>query len=266
MEKSKKQIVTIKQMPTNRTASINLYFNDVKKYRLLNSQEEVDLIVAYKNGDARAGEKIITANLRFVISVAKQFINTGVPLADLISAGNIGLMHAVERFDHSLKFKFISYAVWWIRQSILQEITNHSRPIKLPANIHQKNMRHRRMFGEDLPEIAQLHVRSYNHKIGDDGMEYLDLLVDDGSFDAPDSVEFGEINLHKIINRLTPRERDIIRLRYGIGVPNEHSYDDIIKELDLDLTKERVRQIHFAALRKLKWYSKHVKKESLLGG
>lgn len=266
MKGAKKQIVQIKQMPTKRTPSLNLYFNDVNKYRIMSASEEIETIRAYKNGDESAGTKLIYSNLRFVISVAKQYSMVDVPLSDLISAGNIGLLKAVERFDESRGFKFISYAVWWIRQAVLHEISENSRMIKLPYNVHSANVKHRRKYGEDLPQISDLRVSSYNRKTADDEMEMLE-LIPDNDVTSPDDIFSTDTILHRMIERLHPREREIVKMKYGIGYDKEHTYDEICSILNLGLTKERIRQIHFAALRKLKYYSRSVNKnQELLGG
>ncbi len=261
--KPRKSLVTIKQMPTARSAALDAYFRDVNRYKMVTPQEEVELIQAYKEGDRKAGEKLVMANLRFVVSVAKQYSNTGAPLGDLISAGNIGLIRAMERFDETRGFKFISYAVWWIRQSILQEVANNGRAIRLPLNVININAKHRRETGEDLPEIALLHVGSLNHKVADGEFEFGDLLQSD-AFPKPDELVIGQPMVHNLIDKLSPREQIIVRMRYGIGSNGEEAtYDEIASALGTDLTRERIRQIHMKALRKLKVYARRVKPELL---
>ena len=261
--KPKKSLVTIKQMPTARSMALDAYFRDVNKYKMVTPQEEVELIRAYKDGDRMAGEKLVLANLRFVVSVAKQYSNNSAPLADLISAGNMGLVRAMERFDETRGFKFISYAVWWIRQSILQEMANNGRPIRLPLNVINLNNKHRRETGEDLPEIAALHVGSPNHKVGDDNMELIDLMKS-SAFPSPDEFIIDKPMVHSLIEKLTPREQVVVRLRYGIDRNGEEStYEEIAAALGTDLTRERIRQIHVKAMRKLKSIARRVNPELL---
>ena len=262
MNETRKSLITIKNSPTKRTPTLDSYFRDLGKYGRITAEEEVELISAYRDGDVKAGEKIVTANLRFVVSVAKQFENVHVPLADLISAGNIGLIKALEKYDPTRGFKFISYAVWWIRQMVLMEIMNNGRAIRIPSNIMQANNRYRRAYGEDMPDIAKLNMYSLDHEYGEDAMTLAD-TIEDESFSPPDIMIYDKSMVQYAIDRLTPRERAVIMLRFGITDGRPRSYDDISMEMDYDLTRERIRQICNRALRKLKTQLVRVKPELL---
>lgn len=260
-KRNMKSLIVITQMTTRRTASIDSYFREVNKYDLITPEREVELMEAYMDGDESAGDELILANLRFVVSVAKQYSGYGMPLADLISAGNYGLIKAVKKFDHTKGFKFISYAVWWIRQAILAELAANGRTIRLPLNVISANSKHKKITGEDMPEVTALQVGSLNHKIGDDmSMEVADVM-ESKTFAPPDEVIANKPAIHYYVEKLPPRERDIVKMRYGIGYKAEHTYDEI--SMELDLTRERIRQIHVNALKRLRHLIRNVNPEIL---
>ena len=246
--------------------SIANYLKEVRKIDLLTPEEEVELTKKIAEGDKRAQDKLVSSNLRFVISVAKEYQGQGVPLVDLISEGNYGLIKAATKFDHTKGFRFISYAVWWVKQSILQSLSENSRTVRLPVNItnqlskikkeiaqfEQENHRAPTDMDMDLSVLSHPTCGSLNDKINEDGDEVLDLVPDD-SFIRPDEDFYGEDvlkeELEKTLSVLSERERTIINMYFGIdGHPM--TLEQIGDEFDL--TKERIRQIKEKALRKLK--------------
>lgn len=246
--------------------SIANYLKEVRKIDLLTPEEEVELTKKIAEGDKRAQDKLVSSNLRFVISVAKEYQGQGVPLVDLISEGNYGLIKAATKFDHTKGFRFISYAVWWVKQSILQSLSENSRTVRLPVNItnqlskikkeiaqfEQENHRAPTDMDMDLSVLSHPTCGSLNDKINEDGDEVLDLVPDD-SFIRPDEDFYGEDvlkeELEKTLSVLSERERTIVNMYFGIdGHPM--TLEQIGDEFDL--TKERIRQIKEKALRKLK--------------
>lgn len=262
MGKPMKSLITIKHSITKRNETLDAYFREVNKYKLLSSEEEISLVRKFRAGDVAAGEKVVYANLRFVISVAKVYENRGLPLADLISAGNLGLVKALRRFDEVRGWKFISYAVWWIRQCILQDLAENGRMIRLPLNVTTKNNKHWKQTGEDLPGLADLRVMSLDITFEDSGDSPMDLLRDYDT-PAPDDFTLGKPMVHELIKKLNPREQEIIRMRYGIGYTEPMTYDIIAIELDehKPCSIERIRQIHDKAIRRLKAYARLTNKE-----
>lgn len=246
--------------------SISNYLKEVRKLDLITPAEEVELAKKIAEGDKRALDRLVNANLRFVISIAKEYQGQGVPLVDLISEGNYGLIKAASKFDHTKGFRFISYAVWWVRQSILQSLSENSRTVRLPVNIvnqlskikkeiaqfEQHNHRAPTDMDMDLSILLHPTCGSLNDKINEDGDEVLDLVPDD-SFIRPDEDFYGDemlkSELEKTLSVLSQREREIINMYFGIdGSPM--TLEQIGDEFDL--TKERIRQIKEKALRKLK--------------
>jgi RNA polymerase primary sigma factor len=246
--------------------SISNYLKEVRKIDLLTPEEEVELTKKIAEGDKRAQDKLVSSNLRFVISVAKEYQGQGVPLVDLISEGNYGLIKAATKFDHTKGFRFISYAVWWVKQSILQSLSENSRTVRLPVNItsqlskikreisqfEQKNHRPPTAMDMDLSVLSHPTCGSLNDKINEDGDEVLDLVSDD-SFIRPDEDFYGEDvlkkELEKTLSILSEREKTIINMYFGID-GHSMTLEQIGDEFGL--TKERIRQIKEKALRKLK--------------
>ena len=260
--------------------SIEKYLNEVSKYDVLTPEEELNLFRRFKEGDQAAFQKIVRSNLRFVISVAKQYQHTGLSLDDLINEGNIGLIKAAQRFDETRGFKFISYAVWWIRQSILQAIGEKSKKIRLPANYQsriQEVVRTRNELYQELerePSLAEIaavtelkesdienclrdvkYCKSLNEPVGDDDdSASLEEMLADPVLASPDSELVGteslRIELTELLGSLSPREAEILSMYFGLNRKQPLSLQDISDYLDL--SRERVRQIKDRALRKLK--------------
>ena len=249
---------------SNDEESISKYFKDVRKESLLTPEQEITLAKRIDDGDEDAVDKMVKANLRFVISVAKQYQNQGLTLSDLIAEGNYGLMKAAKRFDHTKGFRFISYAVWWIKQSIVQSLNENSRTIRIPVNViteNQKLYKELQKTGslEEEKKIREEHkVKSMPYttslftKIDDEGSELIDLIADE-SCQKPDFCPDEEMQLKKELNQvlsiLSEREQDIIK-RY-FGLVGENQTLEAIGE-EYSLTKERIRQIKEKAIRKLR--------------
>ncbi len=271
-----RQLKITKSITNRESASLDKYLQEIGREDLITVEEEVELAGRIRNGDRIAQEKLIRANLRFVVSVAKQYQNQGLSLPDLINEGNLGLIKAAEKFDETRGFKFISYAVWWIRQSILQALAEQSRIVRLPLNqvgslnkINKAFARfeqehERKPSAEELAEVVDMPVDKIAETLkmsgrhvsvdapfveGEDN-SLIDVMVNE---DSPNA-DRGLINesLSKEIDRalatLTERESDIIRKFFGIGTP-EMTLEEIGEELGL--TRERVRQIKEKAIRRL---------------
>jgi RNA polymerase primary sigma factor len=283
-----RQLKITKQITNRETASLDMYLQDIGRVELITADEEVVLAQKIKMGDEKALDKLVKANLRFVVSVSKQYQNQGLSLPDLINEGNMGLIKAARRFDETRGFKFISYAVWWIRQCILQALAEQSRVVRLPLNkigaINKINKTYalleqqleREPIAEEISEIIEMsaadiretlrsqgrHV-SMDAPIGnlEDGGSMYDLMANGGS--SPDNDLLVE-SLRKEIDRslagLTPRETEVIRLYYGLNGSHSHSLEEIGEKFDL--TRERVRQIKEKAVRRLK----HSSRSKLLQG
>lgn len=262
--------------------SLALYLKEISKSKTLTLEEEAALAVSIRKGDRRALEKLVKANLRFVVSVCRNYQNQGLPLNDLINEGNVGLIRAAKRFDEKKNFKFISYAVWWIRQSILQALAEQSRIIKLPLNrvgtIHkigktQSRLEQRLCRMPNVEEIAEeLEIEegevSETIKIGNSHMSLdapinfgedvrlIDMLRDDQQRKTDEGII--DISLQeeidRILNTLTEREKEVLRLYFGIGEDTAHTLEEIGHRFNL--TRERVRQIKEKALRRLKHCSR----------
>lgn len=246
--------------------SISNYLKEVRKIDLITPEEEVNLAKKILNGDDNALDKLVNSNLRFVISVAKEYQGQGVPLVDLISEGNYGLIKAAKKFDHTKGFRFISYAVWWVKQSILQSLCENSRTVRLPVNIvnqlskvkkemarfEQENQRQATQIDMDLSVLNHPTCGSLNEKINEDGDEVLD-LVEDNTFEKPDAniltEEVLKNELDKTLSVLSDREKKIVDMYFGID-GGSLTLEQIGDEFGL--TKERIRQIKEKALRKLK--------------
>jgi RNA polymerase primary sigma factor len=242
---------------TNRTDTISKYFKDVNKSDLLTLEEETAIAVRIQNGDKEAINELVKANLKFVISVAKSYQGLGLPLSDLISEGNLGLIKAANRFDPSRGFKFISYAVHWIKQSIMQSLNDNSRMIRLPANIINKISQSNRELLDGVGELEKEYPTcvSINSPIGEfNGYELGDMIKDD-SIDTLDVLTHETEKLKKIVNKtlncLDERERGIIECYFGLNTHCEPMTLEAIGD-KYRLTKERIRQIKEKAIRRLR--------------
>lgn len=252
--------------------NIGKYFKDVRKSVILTPSEEIRLAERIKEGDEKAVELLVNANLKFVISVAKEYQNQGLPLSDLISEGNYGLIKAAKRFDHEKGFRFISYAVWWIRQSILQSLNDNARMVRLPANIINKitylnkeiakfefsNERepvYGEIFDKDKEVMDLIHYPkclSLNETINEDGDELIELIP--SNEDEENQIEIDarvKNELQKTLSVLDEREKEIIENYFGINTNLEPMTLEAIGE-KYSLTKERIRQIKEKAIRKLR--------------
>lgn len=267
----------ISQSITQRNETLDKYLQEINRYSMVTINEEVELAQRIRQGDRVAFEKLVTANLRFVVSVAKQYQNQGLSLTDLITEGNIGLLKAAERFDETLGFKFISYAVWWIRQSILQALAEQSRNIRLPLNqvslVNRINkevsrfeqLNERRPTSEELSEIMDVPVEKIDEALihtgstasldasftdGEDN-NLLDVLPSRDSAATDNTVmdESLATEIQRVLLTLSPREKEIVQMHFGIGCP-EMSLEEIGDHFGL--TRERVRQVKEKALRQLR--------------
>lgn len=250
--------------------SLSKYFKEVKKSILLTPEEEVILAIKIQHGDENAKQRLIKSNLKFVVSIAKEYQNQGLPLSDLISEGNYGLVKAATRFDHTRGFRFISYAVWWIKQSIIQSLNENARIVRLPANVINRitslkkeiekfELENERepVYGEILDENEQpvdlfIHPRcaSLNDVINDDGDEMIDVIhiKEELTTIVDDRIK---AKLEETLSVLDEREKTIIESYYGINLDSEPMTLEAIGER-FSLTKERIRQIKEKAIRKLR--------------
>lgn len=268
-------MVTNKRFIDTSEDSISTYLKEVRKLDLITPEDEVELAIKIADGDEKAIEALCKANLRFVISIAKEYQGQGLPLVDLINEGNYGLVKAAKKFDHTRGFRFISYAVWWVRQAILQSLCDNSRMVRLPVNVTNQlskvkkrisefEQENQRSFmagdtlldhdGNELDASVLNHQKcgSLNDKINEDGDEVLDVVADD-TIGRPDEDIYSDIilkeQLEETLSVLSERERDIIFMYFGLdGQPM--TLEQIGDEYEL--TKERIRQIKEKALRKLR--------------
>ena len=285
-----RQLKITKSITNRESASLDKYLQEIGKEELITVEEEVELAQRIRKGDRSALEKLTRANLRFVVSVAKQYQNQGLSLPDLINEGNLGLIKAAEKFDETRGFKFISYAVWWIRQSILQALAEQSRIVRLPLNqvgslnkinkafskFEQEN--ERIPSTEELADVLEItkekiadtmrvsgrHVSVDAPFIEGEDNSLLDVLVNESS-PVADRALINESLVREIeraLATLTERERDIIKLFFGIGV-QEMTLEEIGEKFGL--TRERVRQIKEKAIRRLRHTSRSKLLKSYLG-
>jgi len=286
-----RQLKITKSITNRETASLDKYLQDIGKEELITAEEEVLLAQRIRQGDQWALEKLCKANLRFVVSVAKQYQNKGLSLPDLINEGNLGLIKAAQRFDETRGFKFISYAVWWIRQSILQALAEQSRIVRLPLNqvgslnkIKKESSRLEQKFERppSADEIAEaLEIPGYKIdaalKIStryismdaplteDEDMKFIDIFIDEDTpvTDAGLMRESLAREIQRSLSTLTEKERDVVNLYYGIGMNHGLTLEEIGAKFDL--TRERVRQIKEKAIRRLKHTSRSKLLKSYLG-
>jgi RNA polymerase primary sigma factor len=273
-----RQLKIIKQVTNRETPSLDKYLHEIGKVDLISAEEEVELARRIRSGDHDALEKLIKANLRFVVSVSKQYQNQGLSLPDLINEGNLGLIKAAQRFDETRGFKFISYAVWWIRQSILQALAEQARIVRLPLNKIGSINKINKTFSEleqkherepSFLEIAQAlalmpddvkdAIRSSGRHVsmdaplseGDEGNMYDVMLSKDAP--SPDKgllTESLRKEIERALSTLTNREASIIKLYFGLNGKHQHTLEEIGEQFNL--TRERVRQIKEKAIKRLK--------------
>ncbi len=285
-----RQLKITKSITNRESASLDKYLQEIGKEELITVEEEVELAQRIKKGDQEALEKLTKANLRFVVSVAKQYQNQGLSLPDLINEGNLGLIKAAEKFDETRGFKFISYAVWWIRQSILQALAEQSRIVRLPLNqvgslnkinkaLAKFEQEHERAPSPEeladelsLPKekvadtlrVAGRHVSVDAPFADGEDNSLLDVLINNDSPNADRGLinESLSTEIIRALETLTDRERDIIRYFFGIGC-SEMTLEEIGEKFDL--TRERVRQIKEKAIRRLRQSSRSKLLKSYLG-
>jgi RNA polymerase primary sigma factor len=273
-----RQLKIIKQVTNRETPSLDKYLHEIGKVDLISADEEVELARRIRSGDHSALENLIKANLRFVVSVSKQYQNQGLSLPDLINEGNLGLIKAAQRFDETRGFKFISYAVWWIRQSILQALAEQARIVRLPLNkigsinkinktfseLEQKHEREPSVLEiaqalELAPEDVKDAIRSSGRHVsmdapladGEEGNMYDVMLSKDAP--SPDKgllTESLRKEIERALSTLTNREASIIKLYFGLNGKHQHTLEEIGEQFTL--TRERVRQIKEKAIKRLK--------------
>jgi len=279
-----RQLKITKQVTNRETISLDKYLHDISKVGLVTAEEEAELAKKIRDGDRLALEKLTKANLRFVVSVAKQYQNQGLTLSDLINEGNIGLIKAAQRFDETRGFKFISYAVWWIRQSIMQAIAEQARIVRLPLNKIGNISKVNRTFSEleqlyerepsadEVADILQITSKEVNESLKIAGKHMsmdAPLSKDEESNSMIDVMEDSEITLNpdndlmneslrneieRSLSTLSYREAEVLRLYYGINCKSPLTLEEIGEKFEL--TRERVRQIKEKALRRLKHTSR----------
>ena len=274
-----RQLKISKSITNRDSTSLDKYLGDIGKHDLITAEEEVILAQKIREGDQAALERLTIANLRFVVSVAKQYQNNGLSLADMINEGNLGLIKAAKRFDETRGFKFISYAVWWIRQSILQALAEQSRVIRLPLNkigslnkikkarIVLEQKLEREASAEEIAEVLQVSEEevkitmsvSNRHVSTDapfanseDNMGLMDVLFNPEDPQPDNQLMASSLSteIHRALSTLTERESDIVTLFYGIGLNHGMTLEEIAEKHDL--TRERVRQIKEKSIRRLR--------------
>ena len=288
-----RQLKITKQVTNRETASLYKYLQEIGRVELISAEEEVELAKKIKAGDRAALERLTKSNLRFVVSVSKQYQNQGLSLPDLINEGNLGLIKAAERFDETRGFKFISYAVWWIRQSILQALAEQARIVRLPLNKIGTINKINRAFSEleqkferppsadELAEYLDCSTEEVKQSLANTGRHIsmdaplvegdessssmYDVLLND-SLPGPENelvVESLRKDIERSLSTLTQREGDVIRLYYGLNGKYPLTLEEIGERFDL--TRERVRQIKEKAIRRLKHTSRSRMLKSYLG-
>ena len=286
-----RQLKITKQVTNRETKSLNSYLQDVSKIDMITAEEEVELAQRIREGDQSALDKLTKANLRFVISVAKQYQNQGLTLSDLINEGNVGLVKAAQRFDETRGFKFISYAVWWIRQSILQAIAEQSRVVRLPLNkigdinkirkasIHLEQVHQCVPSASEIAKELDMTVSSVKQSLknssrslsmdapfqeGENDNNLYD-VISSGETPNPDKALIHEslkIEIDRALDTLAPREADVVKLNFGLSGQPAMTLQEIGDTFEL--SRERVRQIREKAIRRLRQESKsHILKKYL---
>ncbi|OUW38027.1 MAG: RNA polymerase subunit sigma [Flavobacteriaceae bacterium TMED184] len=286
-----RQLKITKQVTNRETASLDKYLQEIGKVDLITAEEEVELAQMIKAGNQLALEKLTKANLRFVVSVAKQYQNQGLTLPDLINEGNLGLIKAAQRFDETRGFKFISYAVWWIRQSILQALAEQSRIVRLPLNkigsINKINKTYafleqaheRQPSAEEIAKELDMTINDVKESLKNSGRHVsmdaplvegedsnLYDVLNTGESPNPDRILLHEslkTEIERALETLTPREADVVRLYFGLGNQHAMTLEEIGETFDL--TRERVRQIKEKAIRRLKHTSRSKILKTYLG-
>ena len=286
-----RQLKIVKQVTNRDAESLDKYFQEISKIGLITADEEVELALKIKAGNSKALDALVSANLRFVVSVAKQYQGQGLKLSDLINEGNLGLVKAAKRFDETRGFKFISYAVWWIRQAIMQALAEQSRIVRLPLNKigsinkikkiyarleqNEQRMPTHKEIAKQLEmteaEVEQSLKNSGRHvsmdapfKEGEDSNLYN--VLQSGDSPRPDSqlmVQSLKIEIERALGTLTYKEAKVIKMYYGIGNEAISSLEEIGEEFDL--TRERVRQVKQKAIRRLQSGSKTQMLKTYLG-
>jgi RNA polymerase primary sigma factor len=286
-----RQLKITKSITNRESASLDKYLQEIGREELITAEEEVILAKKIKDGDQDALEKLTRANLRFVVSVAKQYQNQGLSLPDLINEGNLGLIKAARRFDETRGFKFISYAVWWIRQSILQALAEQSRIVRLPLNqvgsLNKINKAYSKLeqeferepSAEELAELLDLPIDKVSDTMKVSGRHVsmdapfangeesslLDVLVNHDSLKADSGLIMESLSkeIDRALSTLTERERDVVKLFFGIGLNHGLTLEEIGDKFDL--TRERVRQIKEKAIRRLRHSSRSKLLQQYLG-
>ncbi|XOV68196.1 MAG: RNA polymerase sigma factor RpoD/SigA [Fluviicola sp.] len=287
-----RQLKITKSITNRESQSLDKYLQDIGKEELITAEEEVELARKIKQGDQQALEKLTRANLRFVVSVAKQYQNQGLTLPDLINEGNLGLIKAAQKFDETRGFKFISYAVWWIRQSILQALAEQARIVRLPLNqvgslnkINKAFSRLEQEFerppsAEELAEALEVPEDKIKESLNvsgrhvsmdaplstsEDGGTLMDVMANNDSPKADHSLmtESLQKEIERSLSTLTDKEREIIRLFFGIGMNHGLTLEEIGAKFNL--TRERVRQIKEKAIRRLRHTSRNKLLKAYLG-
>jgi RNA polymerase primary sigma factor len=286
-----RQLKITKSITNRETASLDKYLKEIGREELITAEQEVLLAQRIKMGDQTALEKLVKANLRFVVSVAKQYQNQGLSLPDLINEGNLGLIKAAQRFDETRGFKFISYAVWWIRQSILQALAEQSRIIRLPLNqvgslskIKKETSRLEQQFERlpssdeiatalELPQqkidaalkITTRYISMDAPLTEDEDTKYIDVFVSEDAESTDDSLIKESLlkEIQRSLSTLTEKERQVLYLYFGIGMNHGLTLEEI--GIKFNLTRERVRQIKERAIRRLKQSSRSKLLKNYLG-
>ena len=288
-----RQLKIIKQVTNRETASLDKYLQEIGREEMISADEEVQLAIKIRQGDRAALERLTKANLRFVVSVSKQYQNQGLALPDLINEGNMGLIKAAERFDETRGFKFISYAVWWIRQSILQALAEQARIVRLPLNKIGVINKINRAFSEleqkyerppsvdELAEALEVSTEDVRQSLSNSGRHLsmdaslvegdessssmYDLLPND-SVPGPENelvIESLRKDIERSLTTLTSREGDVVRMYFGLSGKYPLTLEEIGEKFDL--TRERVRQIKEKAIRRLKHTSRSRMLKTYLG-